>query len=191
MDNTFGLQEKQDAVVLEVSIEGFQDWQDALEQKTKLGQTGVSILGKNEASLAEVSALDARFNGLSLESAKMNALMNTGYILEELMVSFTNESQAAWGRSVWYKVHPSYSDLDHELRKYAKEDASDYAVSLIASMFATEHAGDQRFSLISTTVLGALLMGYRVESIGFVFHKSIIFHKAVFVLSKKVEVAAA
>jgi hypothetical protein len=191
MDNTFGLQEKQDAVVLEVSIEGFQDWQDALEQKTKLGKTGVSILGKNEASWAEVSAIDSRMNGLTLESAKMNALMNAGYILEELVVSFTSESRAAWGKSVWYKVHPSYSNLDHELRKYAKDGASDYAISLVASMFATEHAGDQLFTLISTTVFGALLMGYSAESIGFVFHKSIVFHKAVFVLPKKVEVAAA
>jgi hypothetical protein len=99
--------------------------------------------------------------------------MSLGYQLEELEVEFWDHPKMeAWGRCVWYKDHPSYHDTKL-LRQWPGSDSRD--MSVLASIFKTEYAGDQQFTLISTQMVAAALL----DKPRFLFHKLLIFRKVV------------
>ncbi len=168
MTTTYGAQEAQDLVPVDVVIEGVGDWKELMQIEVAVLPHAVKRLGKERVTVQEACELAARMNRSSRECAYFSHLMNCGLILDEVVVSFRTDDESRWGRSTWSKDHPSYADPDHELRKFFP-NASAYDMSLLDAFFVTEHAGEQRFTLQSTAL-----------SRSFVFHKAITFHRLVF-----------
>jgi len=168
MTNKYGLQEAQDQVDVTVSIEGFESWQDTLAVEVELNSVGVKVLGKATATRMEMCDAVAEKNDLTKELVYFSALIDMGYVLEEIQVEFTGKDQQAWGKCTWIKDHESYRDPNHWWREMVPE-ATDFQVATIHSWFETENAGQKEFSLQSTAVAS-----------GFLFHKSIIFHRIMF-----------
>lgn len=179
MSETYGAQEAQDPITLEVEIEGFNNWHDAFAKEVELSGIWAEQAGKDKVTLLEACDLTARLNRITREIAYFSTLINMGYTLEEAVVTFDNEDWGKFGKCTWIKDHASYSDPDVFWRKMFS-DASDYSVSLIAACFNTENAGEQRITLSSVAI-----------SSGFLFHKTIRFHRMVFSKPKENEAVAA
>ncbi|MCW9054521.1 MAG: hypothetical protein OQJ98_00865 [Candidatus Pacebacteria bacterium] len=177
MTDTYGAQEAQDLIDLSVKVEGFDNWHDALATEIEIGGIWAKETGKTKASLLEVCDVMARINRISREIAYFSTLINEGYQLEDAVVSFRGDEEDAWGKCTWIKDHPSYKDPEHRLRDMFK---SDCAISFASAFFDTEHAGEQRFTLQSVAVCN-----------GFLFHKTILFHRVVFSKPKQTAEEAA
>jgi hypothetical protein len=168
MTNTYGAQEAQDRVPVTVVVDGFENWRDALAEEQKLNAFWAKIVGADVATREETAIAVAGVNRISREVALFSSLMNLGYVLEEIKVSFPDSERSVWGICSWIKDHPSYSNPENIWRKL-EPDATDHQVGLVSSMFATECCGEQQFTLTSTAIAP-----------GFLFHKSIVFHRVVF-----------
>ena len=168
MSETYGAQEAQDLVDLTVTVEGFDDWRDALGMEVELEDFWAKEVGKKKATQLEVCDTVARLNRISREIDYFSTLINLGYRLEEAVVSFRSEDREKWGKCTWIKDHKAYKDPKHFWRKMVP-GASDFSVSLVGAIFDTEHAGEQVFTLSSVAI-----------SSGFLFHKTIVFHRLVF-----------
>jgi len=153
---------------MEVEVEGFGDWREAFAEEVELKGVWAKEAGKNKASMLEVCDITARLNRISREVEYFSTLINMGYVLEEAVVTFDDESWGKFGKCTWIKNHESYADPKAFWREVVP-DASDYAVSLVAAYFSTENDGDQEMTLSSVAI-----------SSGFLFHKTIRFHRMVF-----------
>lgn len=186
-DYVYNMRAKQAATGLKVTIDGMDDWKLPLQRKISVDPRNAHIfgVGTTDVTLEVVYAKNADQNGTTNESRWLAALIDEGYELLELGVSFTNPNETTWGRCQWMKEHPSYSDPDNWLRKLAPDTVvPDREISFVSAMFSTEHAGEQAHSLLSTSIVGSLLVGIPIERIGFVFHKAMIFHHARFASAK-------
>lgn len=179
MTTTYGAQEAQDLVPVEVLVEGVNDWKALLQIEVALEPYAVKCLGKERVTVQEACELAASMNRSSRECAYFSHLMNCDFVLDEAVVSFRIEEESRWGRCTWVKDHPTYADPKHEMREWFP-DATAYHMSLLDTFFVTEHAGTQRFTL-QTTALSRY----------FAFHKAIIFHRLVFRKAVGVEQAVA
>ncbi len=187
-DHTYGMRAKQAAAGLQVTIDGMDDWKLPLQRRIMIDPRKAPIFDADvtEATLETVYAKNAEQNGTTNESRWLAGLINEGYELLELEVSFSNPDQATWGRCQWQKEHPSYCDPENWIRKLAPETViPDREISIICAMFATEHAGEQKHSLLSMSIIGSLFVAIPVSRIGFVFHKAIIFHRVRFAPPKR------
>ena len=90
--------------------------------------------------------------------------MDVGCVLEELEVETTAHPE--WGKMIWKKRNKRYKG---RISNLSKSLYPGFPSRFIRSVFETEKAGEQKFSLCSSTSCG--------------FHKSLIYHKAVFLLS--------
>jgi hypothetical protein len=163
-------QVSQDAIKMVVEVEGFENWRDALSREISLSGFWAAQAGKEVATLLELCDVETRLNGTSRELGYMSALMNEGFVLEEAVVTFENPEWSTFGKCTWLPDHESYTSPSAPWHEMMPE-ASGYNVSLIFSMFKTEHAGEQEITLSSTAIgLGGFLLG-------FLFHKAIQFHK--------------
>jgi hypothetical protein len=188
-DHTYGMRAKQAAAGLQVTIDGMTDWKLPLQRKIAIDPKNAHMYGNGvtEATLETVYAKNADSNGTTNESRWLAGLINEGYEPLELEVSFTNPKEALWGRCQWLEEHPSYSDPENWLRKLRPEAAiPDGVISIIDAMFSTENAGEQTHGLLSTSIVGSIFVGIPIERIGFVFHKTIIFHRVRFAPLKQV-----
>ncbi len=179
MSDTYGSQEAQDLITLEVEVEGYDNWRDAFAEEVELSGTWAKEAGKSKSSLLEACDITARLNRISREVEYFSTLINMGYVLEEAVVTFDNDSWGKFGKCTWIKDHTSYSDPEVFWRKMVPE-ASDYSVSLVAACFNTENAGEQKITLSSVAI-----------SSGFLFHKTLRFHRMVFSKPKEKEAVAA
>jgi hypothetical protein len=168
MSDTYGAQEAQDLITLEVTIEGFENWRDAFTEEIEFTGFWAQQAGKDHGSLLEACDIAARLNRISREVQYFSQLINEGYALEEAVVTYDQSEWGKFGKCTWLKNHASYSDPEVFWRKINPE-ASDYSVSLVAAYFNTENAGEQRATLSSSAL-----------SSGFLFHKTLRFHRMVF-----------
>lgn len=169
MSDTNDSQEAQDLITLEVEIEGFEDWRDALALKVELSKTWAKEAGKKKASLLEACNITARLSCLSREIIYFSELMRMGYVLEEAVVTFDNEEWGHCGKCTWIK-NPKEISSDPEAFWYkVMPNASDYDISLASALFDTEKAGKQRMTLSSDN------FGPR-----FLFHQRLLFYRIVF-----------
>ena len=175
MSDTNAAQQAQDRITLEVEVEGYDNWRDAFAKEVELSGILANEAGKSKASLLEACDITARLNGISREISYFSTLINMGYVLEEAVVTFDNDNWGKFGKCMWIKDHRSYSDPEVFWRKMSP-GASDYSVSLFASCFNTENAGEQKITLSSVAV-----------SSGFLFHKTLRFHRMVFSKPKERE----
>jgi hypothetical protein len=173
MSSTYAAQESQDRITMEVEIEGFENWRDAFAQEVELREPWARVAGKNKATQLEVCDITARLNRTSRELAYLSTLINLGYVLEEAVVTFDTADWGAFGKCTWIKNHETYSDPNNGWRRVVP-DASDYVVSLIVARFKTKNAGEQEITLSSVAL-----------SSGFLFHKTLRFHRMVFSAQKK------
>jgi|AntRauTorcE11897_2_1112592.scaffolds.fasta_scaffold30114_2 hypothetical protein len=178
MSDTHGAQEAQDCIILEVAVEGFDDWRDALAEEVELEEMWAKEAGKDTVSLLELCDIEARLNHVTREIKYFSTLINMGYVLEEAVVSFDTKDWDKFGKCTWVKDHEAYSDPNATWRKIAP-DATDYDVSLVSARFHTENGGEQRITLSSVAM-----------SYGFLFHKTLRFHRMVFSKPKKEETVA-
>lgn len=179
MPDTYSSQEAQDLINLEVKVEGYENWRDVFAKEVTLLGTWAKEAGKSKASLLEACDITARLNRISREVEYFSTLINMGFVLEEAVVTFDDDSWGKFGKCTWIKDHALYSDPEVFWRKMVPE-ASDYSVSLVAACFNTENAGDQQITLSSVAL-----------SSGFRFHKTLRFQRMVFSKPKKKEAVAA
>ncbi len=179
MSDTYGSQEAQDLITLEVKVEGFDNWRDAFAEEVELSGIRAEKAGKSKASLLEACNITARLNCVSREVQYFSELINMGYVLEEAVVTFDNDRWGKFGKCTWIKDHEAYADPKAFWREVVPE-ASDYSVSLVCSRFNTENAGEQEITLSSVAI-----------GLGFFFHKTLRFHRMVFSKPKVKEAVAA
>lgn len=175
--------ERQKHVKAEITVVGVADWRMCFERTISLDKIWSSICGGNIVSHLRYLEKEAEVNHHSLERSAVNAFINSGYILEELEVEFTNREEREWGRCIWYKDHPEYKP---EIKSVFFPDPTWIPRNFWHAMFKTEHAGDQKFNLFSTQMLGAALMGLKS---GILLHKSMVYHKVVFSKPKEANAA--
>jgi len=174
------MQEQQDSVPLQIIIDDSTNWQRFLDETVKFDlldgydKAWADICGGTEVPLLTMLRKEAEVNGTSFERCVINALLNRGFVLEELEFHSRNgyDELVSWGTCVWYKEHPSYQEpLDEAWVKVDQKWKS-----FIRSVFKTENSGDQVGSLFSMQMFAAILTGQpRV-----MLNKTFVFHRAVF-----------
>ena len=175
MSDTNASQKAQNRITLEVEVEGYDNWRDAFAKEVELPGFLAEEAGTSKATLLVACDINARLNRISREVEYFSNLINRGYVLEEAVVTFDNDDWGKFGKCTWIKDHTSYSDPEVPWRKIDPR-ASDYSVSLVVSCFNTENAGEQRITLSSLAI-----------SSGFLFHKTLRFHRMVFSKPKERE----
>jgi hypothetical protein len=173
-------QRRQNLVPLVVEIDRIGDWNWAtlLAEEVEVSGSWVEICGAAKVSHYHYCQCEARVNGVSVECVIFGELMDKGYVLEELEIEFEKGCpRHSWGVCTWRKDDPSYHQSSKEHALMLKDPSNPYHISLFFSVFDTEKAGRQRFSLASTQMFTASLIGDRPP---FLFHKTIVFRRARF-----------
>lgn len=178
--SAFELQKKTKCTI---SVIGVDDWKSCFTDTVTFDDP-FWILKCGGKTVPELKYLEveAALNEQSLERSVVNRLINLGYILEELEVSFSNSSERQWGRCTWYKEHPKYQE---PIESPFIDDVSKVPANFWHAMFKTKYDGDQHFCLFSMQMIGAALVG---QGSGILLHKSMVYHRVVF---SKPKVAAA
>lgn len=186
------IHDKQASISLDIQIKGFDDWKIPFNgKKEKLDSFWTARLGKSEVPFYDWVQAVARINNQTIEEALLFGIMRHGFVLDELEIEFNHPEYSKWGRCAWLKEHGSYSCENHRLRKLHGSDISPVALSLVSSVFATEHAGEQTVSLVPNAMFSMALAIPERERVLFAFRKDIIFHKTVFSpSSEEVDIAA-
>ncbi len=159
----------------EIVVEGVEDWGTLFLGTVTLEPPWSTWCGGTQVPELVALTKEAEVNNVSIERVVLGRLISRGYVLEELVVSFENASQKSWGKGIWYKEHPSYEKPSEAMRQ-AYPDADALHFSYIVSMFKTEHAGDQKYTLLSMQMVAQQLLK---QSTSILLHKSLIFHRAV------------
>ncbi len=168
-------QAEQDKVSVEIILEGVSDWRELFQEVVELGKPWNEWCGADKVPHLDVCRKVAEVNDVSLERVVLGRLIDFGYILEELEVTFDHDERSGWGLCVWHKEHPSYEDPGEErLELFPDQKGNPRFFSIVYSVFTTEHAGEQTTGILSTQVGG-----------GFLFHKTLIFHRVRFSAPKK------
>lgn len=170
MSDTNDSQKAQDLIALEVEVEGFEDWRDALaKEKVELSKIWAKEAGKSKVSLLEACDITARLSCISREIVYFSELINVGYVLEEAVVTFDSEKWGRFGKCTWIKNPKEMSSDPEAFWHKVMPNASDYEISLASALFDTEKAGKQRVTLSSVNFTPR-----------FLFHKTLRFHRMVF-----------
>lgn len=170
-------QQRQNQVgTCQIVINGMPRWQDVYKDVIFDIRPGfVKYFGASRVPALEFFAIDSGLGHVSFEREVLGDLLSRGYELEELEVEFDSEEGGRWGICSWYKDHPSYHAPDKELRKlFPKATAKGF--SFLSAMFKTEHAGDQKRSVLSSQMLGQELFGLGAQIL---LHKTLIFRRVV------------
>ena len=166
------LQARQDEDGCEFIVNGVSDWKSIFASPVQLSGGWAKLCGGSEVPMMACLEKEAEMNGHPLERSIVHAFLHLGYVLEELEVDIDKER--AWGRCVWYREHPDYSQrLPDIFDNTALNNPAYYY-----AMFRTEHAGDQRFCLYSLQMFA---------SSSTLFHKTLLYRKVVFSPPKAVE----
>lgn len=179
------LQLEQDKVELEITIINGKSWEEYLQETITLNDTWAEICGAREVPRIVTLRKEAEVNAVSFERCVLNDFLNKGYSLEELAVHFNAEDKAPWGVSHWQKAHRSYDDADY-IKQWPGLDKK--WLGFVKSIFQTEHAGEQTFTLFSMQMVAAQMLGLHH---GVLLHKTLVFHKATFSLPAMTDAAAA
>ncbi len=157
---------RQSEITADIQVAGIPDLQVFLTKKMKLlsSPDWIKLCGGEEVPLLVYLQTVARVNGVTLERCIVNELLTQGYTLEELVVEIASTEGIKWGKAVWYKEHSSYPAVVEKMFGNAKPN-------FLHALLHTENAGDQHFCLYSTQVS---LSG------GVLFHKTLIYHRAIF-----------
>lgn len=168
------MQERQDKVKMEIIVHGVQDWKECLAVPIKLGELFAKLCGRAEVPYMTYTRKQAEVNCHSFERSVVIAFFVLGYQLEELEVDIDGKEE--WGKCVWYKEHPAYSQPIDEMwgGSIINNPAFYYA------MFKTEHVGDQYWSIYSTQ--------FSTDN-SVLPHKTLIYRKIVFSPPKPKEAA--
>ena len=151
----------------EILVQGVADWKDCFAKPIKLGEPWAKLCGGSEVPLMTYVRKEAELNVHSFERSVVIAFLNMGYQLEELEVEIESEETRGWGRCVWYKDHPTYTDPIPEMFKGTViNDPKFYH-----AMFKTEYDGDQRYGLYSMQMMASAAL---------LPHKTLIYRKVVF-----------
>lgn len=193
-ETMWSAQARQNQVSVEIIVQGISDWHELFSMRAVLEKEYGELKAGQEISFLDLLTEEARLNNVSVERTVLSQLVERGYKLEELEVEFDgNPEQEKWGRCIWYKEHKSYSSPSRR-RKRSMPDASPESLSLACSMFKTEHCGDQEFTLMSMQMVGAFLVRLRDPEdkfpVPFLFHKTLVFRRAVLSAPKSLAQAA-
>lgn len=166
MLNTTG--QRQTEVDCEIRVLGIDRWQDCLSNTLVLSGGWEKMLGRAAITELEFAHEYAIRHGLGDEWGIAIQLLNRGYTLNELEIEFVGGGECdSWGRCVWLKEHPSYSE---PLPEPFNEHPAIYPPNLFRAMYRTEHAGEQKKSFHSSSFGGP----------NFTPRKTIVFLKMVF-----------
>lgn len=173
-------QDRQDAVPCQITIQGLEsitgtdDWKSAFSETVDVDPSAAKYFGCTTVNTLDYLRVNANLNQVSFEREAFSILMSLGYRLEELEVEFDDGERRSWGICSWYKDHPSYHD-PKLLKDFPKGTPEGF--SYLVSMFKTEHAGDQRFTLMSGQMVAEVWFKKNPQ---FLFHKTLLFRRVVF-----------
>lgn len=177
-------QDRQDRVSCEIMIRdlakltGSPHWISTFKPTVEVVAGAEKYFGSRIVKTEDYLRVNSDLNGVSMERTVLGQILSLGYQLEELQVEISGDpKKEAWGRCVWYKDHPNYHTNKHA---DLFPNATPTDMSILFAMFKTEHAGDQQISLPSMQMVGAALIGQRGQ--GFLFHKALVFRRAIFSL---------
>ncbi len=169
-------QTEQDRVDCRIVILGLSSWTDAYKGVSiSVRSAFIKHFGSDKVAALDCFRVESDLNHVSFERTVLSNLISRGYQLEALEVEFDSGEQAKWGKCMWQKTHPSYAAPKASMRAMFPE-ATEHSFSFISAVFKTEHAGEQKFGLCSSQMLSIQLLGLRRQ---FLFHKALIFRKAV------------
>ncbi len=169
-------QAAQDRVDCKINIIGLPSWTEVYKNGSILIRPAyIKHFGGAQVPALDFFRVESNLIHVSFERTVLGDLITRGYKLEALEVEFDSGEEAKWGKCVWQKTHPSYAKPEPSLLTLFPS-ATAHSFSFIAAVFQTEHAGEQEFGLCSTQMVGIPLYDLPVE---FLFHKALIFRKAV------------
>ena len=138
------MQQRQNAVMCEILVQGLADWKEALAKIVKCEYPWSHLLRAFEAPLIDIARKSVEINDESFERAALEILLGEGYQFEELECEFTGKPE--WGKGIWYREHSAYVPVPKSKR----------LPSYYHAIFQTENAGDQHFNIYSTQCGGLL-----------------------------------
>lgn len=159
---------RQAEVPADIRVVGVDDWRSCLAEEIDLEEPWADLCGSRRVPYLVYAMVEAEVNDVSFERVVVSQLLGRGYVIEELVVEFTNDDEAPWGKCTWYKEHPSYPDSFPPDDMFAQMPV---VPNLMYAMFATEHAGNQKREFYSLQM---------VMSTHPLANKTIVFHKVVF-----------
>lgn len=163
---------RQDYALCTITIDGDGDWKrffaDTVELKEPIW---IEWCGGTEVSRLDYLRVESWANDVSLERAVLSSLIERDFKLQELEVQFDGNGNEKWGKCSWYKEHPNYSEPAKSL--FVEPDKWR---NIEHAMWKTEGYGDQRFSMLSVQMIGAMLLGKPVRPL---LSKAMVFHRAV------------
>lgn len=166
-------QARQNLVQCQISITGLNHWKEAIKEKTvQIRKQSLRFFTAERVSLEEYLRVNSDLNRVSFERSAIGELIALGYELEMLEVEFDDPARAKWGRCRWIKDHPLYHQPIEGQKPLPPK-----AMALVASVWQTEHAGEQRFSMLSTQMVAQALFQ---QSTDILLHKTLIFRKVIF-----------
>lgn len=175
---------RQDKVKSEIIVNGSSDWRPHLDRQIHLSdEPWIKWCGGTDVPLLKYLEIEAWANDVSFERCVLNTLLDHGYTLEELEVTFSELPRSFWGKCVWYKDHPLYAKPLGKMFRTLDPKWNGF----VRSMFKTEHNGDKEFTLFSMQMASASILGMPE---GILLHKTLIFHKAILSSPKAAQQAA-
>lgn len=159
--NIFDVVKRQAEIKADIRVIGCDDYYKLFPKRLNIGYGGVTFLRNLSAKKYLEKLVDVNSNH-TYERGLIGLLLDAGCVLEQLEVETTTHPE--WGKMVWKKRHQRYKGRISDTSKslYPK-----WPNRFIKAVFETEKAGEQEFSLCSTNASGH-------------FHKSLVYHKAVF-----------
>ena len=161
--NIFNVLERQAEMKADIRVIGCDNYYKLFPKILSIGYGGIKLF-KNLSAKKYLEKLTEVNSSYTYEKGLIGLLMDACCILEELVVETTAHPE--WGKMVWKKRDKRYKG---RISNLSKDLYPMWPSRFIRAVFETEKAGEQEFSLCSTT-----------SSSG--FHKSLIYHKAVFSL---------
>lgn len=164
--NIFDVVKRQSEIKADIRVTGCDDYYKLFPKKLSIGYGGIKFL-KNLSAKKYLEKLMEVNSNHTYERGLIGLLVDAGCVLQELEVETTAHSE--WGKMVWKKKHSRYkgrsSDTDKSLYP-------GWPNRFIKAVFETEKEGEQEFSLCPTNSSNH-------------FHKSLIYHKAIFSFPKR------
>jgi len=195
LERVWPAQAAQNALDLSVLIDGDPDWRSYFAGTIRFGKRDrfwIHHFDRSEVPFADYLAASAELTGSSFERCAMGEFIDRGFELLELEVEFSDREIEGelnsrelreWGVCSWYTEHRLYKNPLVGFEKLHPK-----WTPFIRSVFKTEHAEDQEFTLLSQQMFVAAKMGWPPRMM---LNRSLLYRKAVFSSRGQLSIAKA